>query len=302
MHKKTKAAKTRRNTWRYTGAFCAPLFVFLAAVCVSGCVSLAEKTGQALDGSAFAEKRLAVYRMAAQADGGAGMEIRETANKAGERFISVSLADFPVMRLRGPAPDAAGVFYLTSIEYLGGSVAGWNQFTLDVSGGGTLVMDGNAAALTLDQGLEAVQISAGKIRRYDTLITGADALANLRNRRERILALTAWMHEREDAPAALDRDAFEKYWKPVIFPELTAKKSRPANWEQDGDRRVKAEDIRWNTGYTARLFDEQLGMVRNSGTLLRDWEEALEWIYLEHQWERVTARLAGTIHAQRAKK
>jgi hypothetical protein len=297
MDNRTKMKKTLWNEWRHQAAVVSCSFVFAASVLLSGCVSLVEKTGQALDGTAFAEKQIAVYR--ASLDSGANLTIRESADKAGQRFISISLDTFPVMRLRGAAPDASGVFYPGTLEYLGGSVAGWNQFTLDVSGGGTLVMDGTSAVLTLDQGIDAVQISAGKISRYDTRITGAEALTNLRNRRERILALTAWMHEQQDVPASLDRDAFEAYWKPIIFPEMVSRKKRPADWDKDGDRRVKAEDIRWNTGYTARLFDEQLGMVRNSGTLLRDWEEALEWIYLEYEWDSISARLAGPITASR---
>ena len=276
--------------------------VILAALCASGCVSLVEKTGRALDGTAFAEKKTAVYRAAKKTGAAADIALYEVTSKAGTPSIIITLAEFPAMKLRGSAPDSGGGFYLTSLDYLGGSIAGWNEFVLDVSGGGTLRLNGSAAVLSVSQGIEAVQISGGKIHRFETRITGTEALTSLRNRRERILALAGWMGQREDAPKNLDRDAFEAYWKPRLFPEMVPPKKRPAGWEREGDTRVKAEDIRWNTGYTARLFDEQLGAVRNSGTLLRDWEEALEWIYLEHEWDRIAGLLSGEITLAKTKK
>jgi hypothetical protein len=264
-------------------------------------VSLVEKAGQALDGSAFAEKKTAVYRARKDEGAAADIELWEMRSKTGERSLVISLEQFPAMRLRLSAPDAEGGFFLSSLDYLGGSVSGWNEYRLDISGAGKLALGETFAALSIPEAPEPVQISGGKIHRYDTRITGSEALTLLRNRRERILALTEWMREREDAPRALDRDDFEDYWKPVIFPEMVSKKKRPAAWEQEGDTRVKAEDIRWNTGYTARVFGEQLGAVRNSGTLLRDWEEALEWIYLEYEWETITALLAQEIILKRTK-
>lgn len=301
-----KTVKTRRNVPRWNAAFpafCRRVFFAVAvSVACAGCVSLVEKTGQALDGTAFAEKNTAVYRAAKKEGAAADMEIRAVRNKAGEHSVIITLGEFPVMKLRGSMPDPAGGFYLTSLDYLGGSVSGWNEYRLEISGSGKLILGESTASLSIAELIEAVQISGGKIHRYDTRITGSDALANLRNRRDRILALVEWMQEREDVPAEPDRKTFEQYWKPVLFPEMVSKKKRPAGWEQEGDLRVKAEDIHWNTGYTGRLFPEQLSAVRNSGTLLRDWEEALEWIYLEHEWERIAALLSGEIALHKTKK
>ncbi|MDR2478678.1 MAG: hypothetical protein LBD48_05120 [Treponema sp.] len=293
--KRTAAARPRRIALTFLAAV-------MGAAYLSGCLSLVEKTGRALDGSAFAEKQTAVYRAANKESAAADMALYEVTNKAGERSIIITIAEFPAMKLRGSAPDSDGVFYLAALDYLGGSTSGWNEFRLDVSGGGKLSLNGSAAVLSVSQGMEAVQISSGKIHRNETRITGSKALTSLRNRRERILALTGWMRQREGAPPDLDRDAFEAYWKPLLFPEMVSKKKRPSGWEREGDQRVKAEDVRWNTGYTARLFDEQLGAVRNSGTLLRDWEEALEWIYLEHEWDRIAALLEGEITLTKTKK
>jgi hypothetical protein len=90
-----------------------------------------------------------------------------------------------------------------------------------------------------------------------------------------------------DNPKGQTIKDFEKYWKPVFFPELVSGRNKPANWRQDGDIFHRAESINWNTGYTERIFPEELWPVRNSGTLLRDWEEALLWIYLEYEWDNI---------------
>jgi len=254
------------------------------------CSSLVEKTGQVLDGSAFAEKQTAVYRMARDTDG--AIEIREMRNKAGEYSLVITLRQFPAMKIRGAAPDDNGEFHFIALDYRGGNVHGWNEYRLDLAGSGKLVLSETTARLSVSDEIQAIGISSGRIRRYDTRITGAEALSSLRNRYERILALAKWMKNHENPPTFNNGDEFEEYWKPVLFPEMVSKKKRPANWRQENDQRVRAEDIRWNTGYTERVFPEELWAVRNSGTMLRDWEEALEWIYIEYEWNRIQELLA----------
>jgi hypothetical protein len=274
-------------------------FALVLAAC-TGCISLSlmEKTGRFLDGSAFAEKTVAVYRTEKEA---AGMEIRELRNRAGEHSVGIILNQFPVLMIRGSSPGAGGEFSLLSAEYLGGSVAGWNEYSLDLSGSGTLVLGETRAEMRIANAPQPAEISRGRIHRYDTRITGDEALANLRNRRERIAALAEWMNTREDAPTGLGRKDFEKYWKPILLPEMTGGKKRPPDWLRETDRWARAEDIRWNTGYTERVFPEELWTVRNSGTLLRDWEEAGGWIYLEYEWERIGELLSRENTLQRIK-
>jgi hypothetical protein len=88
-----------------------------------------------------------------------------------------------------------------------------------------------------------------------------------------------------------DIDDFETYWKPILFPETVMKKKRPENWQQEGDIIISAEGIRWNSSYTKRTFPEELWNIRNSGTMLRDWEEALDWMFNEYAWPRITELL-----------
>jgi hypothetical protein len=271
--------------------------LLLAFPC-AGCLSLVEQAGRALDGSAFTEKTTAVYRTAKAAE--TGMEIRELRDKAGEHSVGITLSQFPSMTLRGSAPGKDGGFALTSLEYLAGSAAGWNEYTMDIAGSGTLSLGETRAVMRIPDPPQAAEITRGKIQRYDTRIAGEEALTSLRNRRERIAALAEWMRRREGAPAGLDRKGFEKYWKPILLPEITVG-GRPPEYRRETGRPAWAEDVRWNTDYTARVFPEELRAVRDSGTLLRDWEEALPWIYLEYEWERICALLSRENTLQRIK-
>jgi len=269
------------------------------------CVLVIEKTGQMLDGSAFAEKKIAVYRAfsqkACEKKKTAVAEVTEVQNKAGGHSLIITLADFPVMKLRGSMPDGQGNFYLTSLDYLGGNANGWNEYRMDMFGTGRFISDGQTAVLSVSRDIEGVQISTGRIHRFDTRITGNEALTGLRNRRERILSVAEWMNEREGAPSGQSPDDFKKYWMPLLFPEMVSKKQRPINWQQEGDQWIRADDIRWNAGYTARNFPEPLREVRNSATLLRDWEEAPDWIHLEYEWKRIKETLANNITLQKVK-
>jgi hypothetical protein len=270
-----------------------------------GCTSLlpkaVEKAGQVLDGTVFAEKTTARYQARIEEGAAANLEVRETVSKSGKPSLVISLEDFPAIRFRGSAPAGNGGFYLTRLDYLGGNVSGWNEFTLELSGAGTFVRSGGAAVLAFAAPPEPVQISSGKIRRNETRITGDEALTSLRNRYERILALTEWMRGREGVPAFTGRNSFEAYWKPVLLPETVLPNKRPAAWKNAGARWVRAEDLRWNAAYTENLFPEELRILRDSGALLRDWEEALEWIYFEYSWERIGGYLSGEITMKRIK-
>ena len=260
-------------------------------ILLSSCVSLMEKTGHVLDGSAFAEKEIAHYSTDGKKKAAADTDITVVLNKTGEQSIIITLGKFPMMKLRGSAPDTNGNFYLGSLEYLSGSSHGWIEYSMEIIGEGRLFL-GNNATLEVNKEIEMIQISSGRIKRYDTYTTGSNALSSLRNQRERIISTVEWMSSLEYAPYEQTFDNFKKYWKPLLFPEIVSKKKKPSGWLQEGDQFARAEDINWNTGYTERIFPEELRPIRDSGTLLRDWEEALYWIYLEYEWERITGILS----------
>jgi hypothetical protein len=208
----------------------------------------------------------------------------------------------PTLRLLGSEPDAEGNFSLISLEFLCPNLSGWNEFSWELSGSGTF-RDGEEAFLRLDGEAELLDLASGKIRRDSARITGEQAAAALRNRQERINALVEWMKARQEGDVGpfANQDEFEAYWKPVLFPELARAKSRPPEWTLEGAVWVRGEDVRWNTAYTEAVFPEQLRQVRNSGTMLRDWEEAAAWVYLQYEWDRILKSLTDEIRLVKIK-
>jgi hypothetical protein len=80
---------------------------------------------------------------------------------------------------------------------------------------------------------------------------------------------------------------FENHWKRRLFPELVSAKARPADYSTENAEWGRADSVNWNRTYTEHLFPEELWEYRNSGALLRDWEEALPWIYMEYSWDSI---------------
>jgi len=273
--------------------FLIPLSSFLILLFTS-CVSLVEKAGQFLDGSASAEKKTAAYKAS-------DMELWEMLDKAGGRSFIIMLEKYPTMKFRASEPNEQGEFNLVSLDYLGGSPQGWNEFSLELAGEGRLVFDEKTASISVHRdSVETIQISYARIKRYDTRLSGNEALALLRNRHERIKSVAEWM-KGQSAPEAKDVNNFEKYWKPILFPETVSKKKRPPDWQRENDQWNRAESINWNKTYTERLFPEELREIRNSGTMLRDWEEALDWIYNEYEWNRIREILSRETVLQKNK-
>ncbi|MDR0377550.1 MAG: hypothetical protein LBH70_07130, partial [Spirochaetaceae bacterium] len=187
----------------------APLLFFLGlALLNGGCVSLAETGGRVLDGSAFAEKTLALWEEPEQ-----GIRVERLRDRAGRESLLVRVDSQPNLRIRASAPDGAGNFFVSSLEFLSPNLSGWNEFILELAGTGSFVEghsgEAQTAVLQLGSPLETLDISGGKLRRGSSRLTGTQALTALRNRRERILVLARWMREQPGLPGFSDQAEFE---------------------------------------------------------------------------------------------
>jgi hypothetical protein len=211
----------------------------------------------------------------------------------------IRTAAMPNLRIYGDSPGAGGGFNLEGFSFFVSNPSGWNEFRRELLGSGTFRAGGEGATLRLEGKPEVLDISEGRIRRQETRLTGAQALTALRNRGERIRSLVEWMDRREPGGEFSGQEAFEAHWKPLLFPELVLQKKRPPEWS--AGPRVWGEDVGWNSHYTEAVFPEELWPVRNSGTLLRDWEEAAGWIYFQFEWDRILESLAAEIRLTKVK-
>jgi hypothetical protein len=261
---------------------------------VCGCMSLTENAGRIADGSKFAEKTLETCR------GENGTTLSKVRFKDESTALKLSFDSLPSLAFYLIPAGETERYILSSYTFLASTVKGWNEFTVDLSGLGRLEDMGSDAEgktryrLTVEN-VEEVGIASGRVRSDDNRFSGGEALSILRNRKARIEALTGWM--RESASAALSfqtEKEFDAYWKPILLPETVSKRKRPANYVPGGEWN-KAEDIRWNAAYSAR-FPEDIAILRNSGALLRDWEEALPWVYLSFQWDDIIDSITGSLY------
>ncbi|MCL2265133.1 MAG: hypothetical protein FWC22_03725 [Treponema sp.] len=265
----------------------------------SGCISLVEKAGRVIDGSSFDEKTIALYRVSENDGVSSDIDLSIVENKNKEKSVIISIKEYPMIKLRTSMPHEDGVFHFTSLVYLSGSAHGWIEFSMHLLGTGSLSLSDTASFKILEE-ISPVIITSGKIQRYDTRITGEGALTALRSRHERVTSLARWMSLRDGNKNQTIND-FSSFWKPVLFPEIVSNKIKPDNWRYPDDQFIRAEDINWNTGYTKRIFSEELQPVRNSGTLLRDWEEALYWIYFEYEWYNIVNLFSDEIILKKIK-
>ena len=266
-------------------------FTYSLLLCIS-CSSMVQKGGELLEGSAFAEMELALYRSGKERTGTGKkkiVEIKELRLEDGRQALEITSSEWPGLALRGGMPGGSGNFVLHEARILSSHVHGWNEFTLDIIG--RAVFDNprkTGGVLFVNDDAERITIKSGKIRLKSSRITGDAALARLANRRERVLALIEWMageqENEKEVPVFASQKEFEKYWKPRLFPELVSKRKRPPEYSKGNAEWKRADSVRWNTSYTKSVFAEGLWEYRDSGALLRDWEEALTWIYIEYSW------------------
>jgi hypothetical protein len=265
---------------------------FFLALLLTGCSSMVQKSGELLEGSAFGEKTIAVYSSAAKGRE-TKIELKKSMSKTGEETIEISNSAWPGLSLRGEAARNNGSFEFKEARILSPHLNGWNEFSLELLGSAAFTSGlEQGGVLRIAGEVERVQISSGKIRLKSSRLTGNAALVPLRNRRERILVLTQWMHEEENAAGAnlaafANQKEFENYWKPRLFPELVLQKKRPQVYTTKNAEWHREDGVKWNRTYTELFFPEELWDLRNSGALLRDWEEALPWIFIEYSWKRI---------------
>jgi hypothetical protein len=254
-----------------------------------------EKAGRFLDGTAFPGKAVKTYKNSA------GLTFSIFSKKDGGRYGIFALKAIPYIQFYCTEPDESGLFFITRLHFLFSNLDGWMEGGMDVSGTGSLAGTGN---FSINGELTIGNITRGSIRRRDRHISGEQALTELRNRSERIAALTGWMKEyaapQDESGILITFEHFENYWQSILLPETVKSKLRPVRFNTLNSAGSNAqyaygEDIKWNSTYTQELLPEQLCSLRDSGSLLRDWEEAAAWFYICYNWDTIIKMLNGYV-------
>ena len=266
----------------------------ICAVLFSSCLSITDGAGRLMDGSLFAEKTVSKTTL----KDAAGTKVASIITKEKRPALVITSSAVPNLRIYGTEPDENGRFQFTSAVFLCSTHNGWNEVNYDVYGNGIYTrLDNTTGSLRFETPLEIIDISKGGMRYGDSRLTTERAVVELRNRAERIDALIAWMGgtgnpfgQSADGAAFSDKAAFIAYWRPRLMPELYSPFKRPAEYKQAVKSAGKpaysfGEDVLWNKQYTEYIFPAHMHKLRDSGALLRDWEDAHDWIYLKYIWK-----------------
>lgn len=189
---------------------------------------------------------------------------------------------------------------------------GWSEYQQNVLANFSLKYDSDGWHMTLVEPAELADFQEAAIKNGEKILRGDRALSIIRNRNDRIEALVAFAAERIPAEASTKGEVWsiQKSWvgpsfkndlKTFLFPELIDRKLRPSPWKEPISHNNYAEGIHWNRDYSEALLPVNLVEIRQSGTLLRDWEEALAMIYARWRWPSTIDMLTTGVTLQRVK-
>jgi hypothetical protein len=269
--------------------------VYVFAALTASCGSIAgmvDSAGRFIEGARPAEKVVEIYGT----DDGS-LVFSALSTKDGGRSGVFALKTLPDARFYCAEPDETGHFFITQMRFLFNGADGWQEGGIEAAGSGHFVKVGTSQAeFSLEGGCELGRVIDGAISRGDKRIYGERAAGELQNRKERIEAVVEWMRGQHETPEFDSEKEFEKYWTPVLFPETVMKKFRPPLYNGLGGKgeKITGEGVNWNAAYTEEIFPEYLWNLRNSGGLLRDWDEGAIWFYVEYCRNKILARLNGT--------
>ncbi len=251
--------------------------VSLASAFLGGCAGL-PRDGWAVDGKALPKG--AVIGLSVAEDG--AQEAILTSPYLGEG-----------VEVRGEVVPAAEAYLieLTEVRYFGNWRKGWTEATFAATGRLALRFEDGRWRLSIEEAPAVGAAKTAKLRYLDDYLWGDRALEAVRHRMERIEAAAAvlredcasWFDLPEKPKGLFKRErgtSLTETVGPVLFPEVYG---YPNGTWKEGPWRA-GDGRKWDTGYTKSRFPAFLHEVRDSGTLYRDWEEALPLWYLTVQW------------------
>jgi len=169
---------------------------------------------------------------------------------------------------------------LLKMEWFNNWENGWTQasFLLD----GTASVSSASTGWTLAVGKAPLldSVESASIRYFDTFLRDDKGLAEFTHRWERIQAVATDLSLRLGASAStLD----PRNLKRRLFPEIFGYETPPA----PGHARVLAQGHTWDSDYSKEHFSDPLRILRDSGSLLRDFKESSGLWFLALKWKEV---------------
>jgi hypothetical protein len=179
--------------------------------------------------------------------------------------------------------EGGRILSITEMHWFSNWANGWTEATLSATGELLLSPNGKEWTISVVQPPRLDDPVAASTRYFDNYLTGERALEEFTHRWDRILAVVALLKQKLQeqwfeytvAPWQPGRRpetaSFEEATRKFLFPEVYGYSEPPRQDSQS----VRSESIKWNVDYSTASFPENLRPIRNSGTMLRDFEECL---------------------------
>jgi uncharacterized protein YceK len=195
-------------------------------------------------------------------------------------------------------------FNIENIDFFANWHNGWTQGKAQAIGKLLLKNTSDGFKCQIIDNIEIWDVTEGKIKYYDDSYINDEGLELVRNRIERIKALTEFLKTQKQLPEFFGHTfintqyglPIKKVLVPLLFPEMA--EDSPQNYEEIIDSKDQSNDknkisnnwslgndLLWNKKYTSKIFPERLQAIRNSGTMWRDYEEAAGLIMMFYNFD-----------------
>lgn len=263
---------------------------FLVVLIISGCSTLEAKYDS--------ETAYEIFKDSKKTESILKVKIDKKGNKFGE--LSSKLIS-PAVIIGEVIEDQTGDinFIINSIKYLSNWPNGWTQGESEASGIIIFNKEDKGWGVNIKEDFEIWEATKGEIRYYDEYYRKESGLKKVNNRMKRINAVIEFLKKQEfvELPEFFGHVKFNSAYgkslkntiRPFLFPEtmgidkLKRKNLFPVDYNipimQKGDLIFKS-GIFWRKSYTDSFFPDYLRELRNSGTLWRDYEEAIHLFYM----------------------
>jgi len=213
-----------------------------------------------------------------------GIQLEFTQNKAGEEQFRLMYPELGPVAIRGVAEHESEGWLLKfeSLDWFNAWSDGWTEASFLLEGESSLMptttSSGDIWVLSLRTMPKLDAVRSAAIRYFDTYIRGQKGIEEFSNRWDRIKAVCNELLNRFDGPRlARSPDALRRY----LFPEVYSYDKPP----KQGFHKVFSQGQEWNTDYSIEHLPESLRLVRDDGTMLRDYKESPGLWQLALSWE-----------------
>jgi hypothetical protein len=169
---------------------------------------------------------------------------------------------------------------LSRLDWFDNWANGWTQASFLLDGTASLQPGPTGWSLVIESAPQLDTVDSASIRYFDTYLRGDKGRSEFSHRWDRIQAVAVDMLMRLPASALVQ---YPRVVRRYLFPEIYGYEVPPSPTHA----KVLAQGFAWNGDYTKEHFSERLRVLRDSGSLLRDYKESPGLWSLALAWKSI---------------